>query len=290
MTKTIVSFLVVITLVLSQVTPVYAWPSSEFREVDDHILDDWNVCRTNGWGERGFFQTRMTEASIEFRPLIAFQSLREYVDTAYELGGQFAEEYPDRVQRAEQIFNYVRDGLHYMPDIDQWGRPEYAQNADEVANILLRDGFAHGDCEEFAILLAVMCQGAGYRSAIVISPNHAAALLYLPGYQRANQILTLGEESGWIWLEATGNTNRLGWFPVGQIEQPMQGYELSHEHLPLWQPPDEEVLPTEPEPEPEPAPSKTRHIGGIILAIVIVSAVTGLVVLLGRKSARRGGQ
>jgi len=129
MTRIIVAFLVVITLAFSQVTPVCAWPSSEFREVDDHIFDDWNVCRTNAFGERGFLQIMVTETRIEFRPLIAFQSLGEYVDTAYELGEQFAERYPDRVQRAERVFYYVRDGLHYMSDMDLWGMPEYAQNA-----------------------------------------------------------------------------------------------------------------------------------------------------------------
>jgi len=286
MKRMIVAFVVVIALALSQATAVYAWPSSGFREVDGHIFDDWNVCRTNGWGERGFLQARVTDTSVEFRPLIAFQSLGEYVDTAYRLGQQFAEEYPDRVQRAEQIFYYVRDALEYMPDIDQWGRPEYAQNADEVANILVRDGIARGDCEEFGVLLAVMYQGAGYRSAVVISPHHVAAMILLPGYQDANVVFEVDGEAGWIWLEATANTNQFGWFPVGQIEW-VRFYELSDEHLPLWQPPDEDEPP--PEPKPEPAPSRTRHIGGVILPIVIVSAVIGLVILLVRTSARRRG-
>jgi len=151
---------------------------------------------------------------------------------------------------------------------------------------------ARGDCEEFAILLAVIYQGAGYRSAVAFSPGHAAALLYLPGYQGANQIFALDGEPGWIWLEATGSTNRFGWFPVGQVERPILAYELSpDEHLPLWQPPDEDVPPPDPDPEPtpEPAPSRTRHIGGIFLAIVIVSAVMGLVIVLARTSARRRG-
>lgn len=238
---------------------------------------------TSAYREGGFLQVRETETKLVFQPLIPYQSLGEYVDAAYKLGQRFAEEHPDRVQRAEQIFRYVRDGVHYTPDIDLWGMPDFAQNADEVANTLLTDGIAHGDCEEYAVLLAVMYQGAGYRSAVVIWPGHSAALLYLPGYERANVIFTLNEEPGWIWLEATGSTNPFGWFPVGQAQQPILAYELSpdEEYLPLWE--------GEAPPRPELRPSKTRHVGGIILAIVIVSAFLGLAILLGRRGARRSG-
>jgi len=283
MKKVIVACVVVLTLVLSQVTPVYAWPSSEFYCLDDEIYDEWGVCRTTNMGERGFFQEFVTEVGLVWRPLIAFQSLGEYVDTAYELGQQFAEEYPDRVQRAEQVFYFVRDGIQYTPKQELYGMPEFAKNADEIVNRIDSDGIAYGDCVEYAILLAVMYQGAGYRSAIVLSPGHAAAMLFLPGYQRANVVFIVNGEPGWIWLEATGSTNRFGWFPLGQIDiGQISGYELSHEHLPHQPPPGGAVRCLE---EPPP-PSGIR---GIIIPIVIVSALIGLVILLGRKLARRRG-
>lgn len=218
----------------------FAWSSSEFHKEKDEILDDWHICRTNPLGDDGFFQIKETETEVSFRPVIALESLGEYVDVAYEMGAEFSEEYPDRIQRAEEIFAYVQDSIRYTTDSHQFDMPEYAQNADELASILREKGTASADCEEYALLLAVMYQGAGYRSGIVVCPGHAAAILYLPEYQRANQVFTLNGVPGWIWLEATGNNNPFGWFPEGQVEEPIIGYELSpNEHLPLYksQPP-----------------------------------------------------
>lgn len=238
-------FLVLFTVVLVPVTSVsvcFAQPSSNFYQEDGNIFDDWHVCRTDACGENGFLQIKETETGAEFRPLIPFESVGEYTDTAYEMGEQFVKKYPDRNQRAEKIFEYVRDRVQYTPDIDQWDMNDYAQNADEVANIIQKEGLAYGDCEEFAILLAVMYQGAGFRSAIIICPGHSAILLHLPGYEGANQVFSLEGEAGWIWAEATGNTNPFGWFPEGQVEEPILGYEISsEEHIPLWQPPEEET-------------------------------------------------
>ena len=76
----------------------YAWASSSggFYEVEGEIFDDWTVCRTRSFGEDGFYQLTTTD----FRPVIAFESLGENADIAYGLGQEFAEEYPDTVQRA----------------------------------------------------------------------------------------------------------------------------------------------------------------------------------------------
>jgi hypothetical protein len=52
--------------------------------------------------------------------------------------------------------------------INQYPWGEYALNADEIVNITQTEGIAYGDCEEFAVLLAIMYLGASYRSAIVI--------------------------------------------------------------------------------------------------------------------------
>ena len=237
-------FLVLFMVVLIPVTPVYAWPSSDFHEEGDDIFDDWHVCRTSGWGEYGFLGVIETETGgTTFRPLLPLESLGEYTDTAYRLGEQFADKYPDRHQRAEKIFEYARDKMQYTRDSDQWGMNEFAQNADEVANTLQEDGIANGDCEEFAVLQAVMYQGAGFRSAIIICPGHVAVLVHLPGYGKAMR-LKLEGEPGWVWAEATAKTNTFGWFPKELLQGPILGREVfPDEHLDLWQPPDEKELP-----------------------------------------------
>ena len=74
-------------------------------------------------------------------------------------------------------------------------------------------GSAGGDCEDSAILLAVMYKAAGYRSAVVLAPGHLAALVYLPEYRKAARVLQVAGEEGWVWTEPTGRTNPFGWLP-----------------------------------------------------------------------------
>ncbi len=212
--------------------------SSNLDREGGDVFDEWRVCRTRPNGEDGYLQEIYANSGwppSEFRPVITFESLGEYVDIAYRWGEEFAERYPDRDQRAERIFYFVRDQVQYVPDTDQFGLPEFAQNADEVANTIQKEGFASGDCEDMAFLLAVMYKGAGYRSAIVDCPGHVGVMVYLPGYERANRVFTLNGEPGWVWAEATGNTNPFGWFPEGQLGEPLLGYEISAEPMPLWE-------------------------------------------------------
>jgi hypothetical protein len=222
-------FLVFLLVSIVSVHVCFASPSNNFYQEGDDIYDDWCVCRTSAWGADGFLGVEESETGPSIRPLITFESLGEYTDVAYSMGEQFLDNYPDREQRAEQLFEYVRDTVTYMHDIDQFGTLEYAVNADELATTIQQEGFAFGDCEDFAILLAVMYQGAGFRSAIVLCPGHAAVLVYLPGYDRANVVLSVDGEPGWVWAEATGRTNPFGWFPQGQIQEPIVPYEISSE-------------------------------------------------------------
>jgi hypothetical protein len=296
-----------------------AWPSSDFYDEEDAIFDDWHVCRTNAYGERGFLQVVQTETGATFQPLIPFESVGEYADTAYRLGEQFVEKYPDRYQRAEKIFEYVRDTVQYLPDIDQFDIGEYALNADEIANIIQTEGIAYGDCEEFAVLLAIMYLGAGYRSAIVIFPGHSGVLLYLPDYGKENVPWSLEGEPGWVWAEATGNTNTLGWTPVGQIGEIVLADEITaEEYLPLWQAPEEELPPETQPPEtqppetppetkppetqppeipklPEPKPPETKPpepsssssaLAAILPAVFFILMITGIVIFVRRRRRR----
>ena len=231
-----IGIVIVLLATLSASQECLAWPSVEFHEEDEGIFDDWHICRTSMLGDDGFLQVKKTGTKVSFRPVIALESLGEYVDVAYELGEQFAEKYPDQNQRAKKIFEFVRDNIQYTTDIDQFDMPEYAHNADEMAGILHEKGTASADCEEYALLLAVMYQGAGYRSGIVLCPGHTAAILHLPKYEKANMSFTLNGAPGWIWLEATGNNNPFGWFPKGQVKEPILGCEIfPDEHLPLYQ-------------------------------------------------------
>jgi hypothetical protein len=220
--KALLIGLVVGILSLAVACPVAATPSGDFVTVKGETFDDWGVCRTRAQGENGFFQM---EDQGTFRPVIAFESLGGDAHKAYELGKELADKYPDLHQRAERIFYFVRDSVQYTPDIDQFQFEEFAQNADELAETIAQRGIGQGDCEDMAILLAVMYKGAGCRSAIVLAPGHAAALVHLPDYRKAN-LLELGGEPGWVWCEATGKNNQFGWIPSRYNGARLAAYEV----------------------------------------------------------------
>jgi len=206
---------------------VSATPSAIFHEEDGDVFDDWDIARTRSFGEDGFYQLSETN----FRPVIAFESLGEEAGLAYNMGTQIAAKYPDQKQRAEAIFSFVRDRVNYATDTDQFGYDEFAQNADELVAAIDQDGVAYGDCEDSTVLLAVIYKGAGYRSAIAVGPGHTAAMVYLPGYNKATAVFELWGESGWVWAEATGRNNPLGWVPKQIVNTEVAVYEISAEEI-----------------------------------------------------------
>ncbi|MFC2021029.1 transglutaminase family protein [Chloroflexota bacterium] len=208
-------------------SPALAAPSQEFFERGDDIYDSFGISRNRSVDDDGFFQ--LTEDN--FDPIIARESLGENIDIAWELGQSFTERYPEPRQRAREIFYFVRDKVAYTSDIDEFGHEEFAQNADELAGAILKNGRAPGDCEDDAVLLAVLYKAAGFRSAVVLAPGHAAALVYLPGYSRSARVFTLEGEEGWVWAEATGGTNELGWFAPSLADEPMIARELSEQAI-----------------------------------------------------------
>jgi predicted transglutaminase-like cysteine proteinase len=221
LTLTVLVFILAVLLV----SPALAAPSEEFSEHGGEVYDSFNICRSRFTGEDGFFQ--LTEYG--FDPIIARESLGEDISVAWELGRAFNDKYPEPNQRAQYIFNFVKNKVVYTSDMDEFGREEFAQNADELAGDILENGSVPGDCEDSAILLAVLYKAAGFRSAILLTPGHAAALVYLPDYNKTAQVLTLEGEAGWIWAEATGRTNNLGWFAPSLTDEPMVARELSEE-------------------------------------------------------------
>ena len=208
--------------------------SENFYEESGQVFDEWDVCRTRCTGQDGFLQVF---SGTKFRPVIVSESLGVNADIAYQLGQEFTEDYPDLRQRAEKVFAFARDKIKYSSDIDQFNFREFAQNADEVAATIEKEGFTYGDCEDYAFLLAVMYKGAGCRSAIVLAPDHAATLVYLPEYNRANRSLSLDGESGWVWAEATGGNNRLGWMPEQYMGVQLSAYEVTDEAMTVLEPP-----------------------------------------------------
>ena len=222
-----------------------AFSSGGFYEKGGNTFDDWEICRTRAFGEDGFYQITDTG----FRPVIAFQSLGEQANSAYSLGEQIAAKYPDPLLRADAVFNFVRDRVEYASDIDLNKSEEFAQNADELAVAIVEDGIGYGDCEDMAVLLAVMYKAAGFRSAIVLVPDHTAVLVYLPEYNKATAVFELEGETGWVWAEATGRNNPLGWAPEQYLGTELAAYEISAE-IPAYEIPAEAVAPLTPPPAP----------------------------------------
>ena len=211
---------------------VSATPSAGFHEINGEVFDDWDISRTRAFGEDGFYQ--ITETA--FRPVIVFESLGENAALAHRLGEQLAQKYPDPLQRAEAIFRFVRDRVQYTSDVDLFNYDEFAQNADELAAAIDQNGVSYGDCEDSAILLAVMYKAAGYRSAIVVGEGHTAALVYLPDYKKASAVFKLDGEPGWVWAEATGKNNPLGWVSKEFIGVELATYEIGEETIASTQP------------------------------------------------------
>jgi len=261
----------IVVLLAAVATAGYAWAfSSEgFYEKGGNIFDDWEICRTRAFGEDGFYQITGTG----FRPVIAFQSLGEQTNAAYSLGEQIAAKYPDPLQRAEAVFHFVRDRVEYTPDIDLNKSEEFAQNADELAISIVEDGIGYGDCEDMAVLLAVMYKAAGFRSAIVLAPDHTAVLVYLPEYNKATAVFELEGEPGWVWAEATGRNNPLGWAPEQYLDTELAAYEISAE-IPAYEIPAEAVAPLTPPPAPAIAFAGTG--GGVTYRPYLFFIVIGL--------------
>jgi len=237
---------------------VSANPSADFYETEGEVFDDWGICRTRSSGEDGFYQISETG----FRPVIAFESLGENTELATNLGEQIAHRYPDTGQRAEQIFLFVRDGVRYTPDSDQFRLDEFAQNADELATAIKQNGVAYGDCEDSAVLLAVMYKAAGLRSAIIVGSGHTAVLVHLPNHKKTATVFELEGEPGWVWAEATGKNNPLGWAPKEFINIELAAYEIS----------DEAIFPSKPSTAPSIAITKTSK-GALALPFPFIGVI-----------------
>lgn len=137
--------------------------------------------------------------------------------------------------------------MRYTSDVDWSGSEEFARNADELAANIVEDGTGEGDCEDMTVLLAVMYKAAGFRSAIMLLSEHTAVLVHLPDYNEATVFFELEGESGWIWAEATGKNNPLGWAPEQYLDMEIPAYEILAE-TPAYEIPAEGAAPLTPPP------------------------------------------
>ena len=189
---------------------VYAIPSPEFTYKNGYWYDSWNYNRNDFAGEFGYL------------PNVAYESLGSDRELAYEIGEWFADNYDDRVERAEAILDYVQRWTDYGYDedyvfMDGVAQEEWAWNADEMAHMFneATNVVAIGDCEDMAFLGATIYFAANFDVAIVDAPEHVSLLIWLPEYDNANFYWDIGDgrDYGWIWVETTSEVNPLGWTP-----------------------------------------------------------------------------
>jgi hypothetical protein len=196
---------------LTQLTNSSGFPASDFTQQGDHWYDNWGIDRTYYGGSNGYL------------PNLALESLGENRELAYSIGEQLKSEYSERTQRAVSILKYVQTWTDYGYDEDNvivGGelQIEWAWNADEMAHNFDKNtgAVAIGDCEDMAFLCGTLYIAAGYDVAIVDAIDHASLLIWLPEFDDANSYWDLpndDRDAGWIWVEATGESNPLGWTP-----------------------------------------------------------------------------
>lgn len=173
--------------------------------------DSWGFNRNDYGGADGFL------------PNVAYESVGTDRELAYGLGEWFRSNYVQKTDRAEAILTYVQRWTDYGYDSDNVrmeGEPqeEWAWNADEMAHMFDEAtlSVAIGDCEDMAFLCSTIYLAAGFDVVLVSPPEHVALMIWLPEYDNANYYWDIpddGRGHGWIWVEATGEENPLGWTP-----------------------------------------------------------------------------
>jgi len=184
-------------------------PTFTFKNGDWY--DSWGFNRNYYGNDSGYM------------PNVAYETLGTNRELAYSLGEWFKTSYTSKVQRAVAILEYVQRWTEYGYDVDNVvmnGVPqkEWAWNADEMAHMfnVTTNTVAVGDCEDMSFLCSTIYIGAGFDAALVFAPRHIALLIWLPEYPNANYYWDIPNdrrEQGWIWVEATGEQNPLGWTP-----------------------------------------------------------------------------
>ncbi len=211
--KALIAVFIILAILVpkAQATPSGGSIPPRFTYKSGEWYDSWGITRTNADGSHGYL------------PQLLSETIGTNSELAFQIGERFQNTYSDRNSMAVAILKYVQTWTEYGYDSDNVvmggvTQDEWAWNADEMAhNIDQTTGtVAVGDCEDMAFLCATIYEGAGFETAIIDAPGHCALLIYLPDFQNANQYWSLPGDSrgaGWIWVEATGSSNPLGWTP-----------------------------------------------------------------------------
>jgi hypothetical protein len=187
------------------------FPASSFKLEHGDWYDNFGIDRNYYAGPDGFL------------PNLAYETLGDNKELAFSIGERFQEHYLSKTERAVAILKYVQTWTEYGYDSDNVVRngvpqEEWAWNADEMAHAFNETiGVkAVGDCEDMAFLCGTIYVGAGFDAAIIDAPEHAALLIWLPEFSNADNYWDIPDDdrgAGWIWVEATGSSNPLGWTP-----------------------------------------------------------------------------
>lgn len=202
--------------------------------------DSWGYTRNNAIGPSGFM------------PNLAYEVLGKWQGIAFDWGVQFAEKYPNKIQRAEAILRFVQQRTEYGYDDDNviiGGKyqEEWAWNGDEMASRIdfVSNTQAIGDCEDLAFIYSAIYEDAGFDTAMVLTTNHAALLIWLPDYPNVLKWDLEGDrrDYGWIWVESTGENNPLGWTPDAFRDGDWESYvvELFYIHNIQFSPKDPSI-------------------------------------------------
>jgi transglutaminase-like putative cysteine protease len=98
------------------------------------------------------------------------------------------------------IFNWVRGNIRYALD------PNELETIQGAATTV---ALGYGDCDDFAILLATLCECAGHPSCFV------ALGFAAPGdFSHVVAVASGAGETPWVWMDAT-EAHPLGWYPPG---------------------------------------------------------------------------
>ncbi len=211
---------------LASATPSGGTYPPKFSQRYGDWYDSWGYTRTNAEGSDGFL------------PNVAYESIGTNKELAYSIGEQFKASYSGRVARAQAILDFVQTWTGYGYDEDNvrmggQSQPEWAWNADEMAHGIdqTTSTVAIGDCEDMAFLCSTLYLAAGFDVTLVSPTGHVALMIWLPEYDNANYMWDLqdGKGEGWIWVEATGENNPLGWTPPDFSDGNFEVYPLSSE-------------------------------------------------------------
>ena len=210
-TRHLILFLLISIPIASLSQTASGVPASSFTLKNGHWYDNFSINRNYYAGPDGFV------------PNLADETLGENKELAYSIGERFQNNYQSKNERAAAILKYVQTWTEYGYDKDNVVRngtaqSEWAWNADEMAHAFneVTGVKAIGDCEDMAFLGGTIYVGAGIDAALVEATDHVALMIWLPEFSNADIYWDLpndGRDAGWIWVEATGSSNPLGWTP-----------------------------------------------------------------------------